>query len=311
MANQESFPVRTLCKVLKVSASGFYAWRDRPPSRRVLANLVLTEQIRLAHADSRGTYGMPRIRAELRDRGIRAGRARIGRLMRLARLRGTDLRRFVVTTARDQRERPAPDLVNREFVADGPNQLWVADATYIPTWAGFIYLAIVLDVWSRRVVGWAIRETLHTDLMLAALNMALEQRQPGDGVIHHSDQGSQYTSFQFGKRCQHMGVRPSMGSVGDAYDNAMAESFFASLERELLDRQCFKSKAEARMAVFSWIEGWYNPHRRHSALGQRSPARFEEESHQENVTHRSENGLAPAGVCVACATPAGDNPAST
>lgn len=303
--------MRTLCKVLKVSTSGFYAWRDRAPSGRALANLALTEQIRLAHAHSRGTYGMPRIRAELRERGIRAGRTRIGRLMRLAGLSGTELRRFAVTTARNQRERPAPDLVNRELVAYGPNQLWVADATYIPSWAGFIYLAIVLDVWSRGVVGWAMRETLHTELMLAALNMALEQRKPGEGVIHHSDQGNQYTSFQFGKRCKQMGVRPSMGSVGDAYDNAMAESFFASLEKELLDRQTFKSKAEARIAVFSWIEGWYNPHRRHSALGQRSPAQFEDKQRQKNLIHYPEDGLPPAGVCVACATPAGDNPAST
>lgn len=293
MANQEHFPVRTLCRVLKVSASGFYAWRDRPPSPCALANLVLTEQIRIAHVDSRGTYGMPRIRVELRDRGIRAGRSRIGRLMKLAGLRGADLRRFVVTTERDVRQRPAPDLVNRHFVADGPNQLWVADATYVPTWAGFIYLAVVIDVWSRRVVGWAIRETLHTDLMLAALNMALEQRRPAAGVIHHSDQGSQYTSFAFGKRCEHMGVRPSMGSVGDAYDNAMAESFFANLERELINRERFKSKAEARLAVFGWIKGWYNPHRRHSALGQRSPVRFEEEERQENESRRTETGLPP------------------
>jgi putative transposase len=195
--------------------------------------------------------------------------------MRSAGLRGVSRRRgFVVTTQRDPKRRPAPDLVNRQFVAEAPNQLWVADMTYVPTWAGFIFLAIVLDVWSRRIVGWAIGETMTADLVLAALNMAITQRRPA-AVIHHSDQGSQYTSVAFGQRCAKMGVRPSMGSVGDAYDNAMAESFFASLECELIDRRSFPSKAEARLALFTYIEGWYNPRRRHSALGRISPINFE------------------------------------
>jgi putative transposase len=195
--------------------------------------------------------------------------------MRKARIRGISRRHgFVVTTERDPRQRPAPDLVQRRFIANGPNQLWVADMTYIPTWAGFLYLAMVLDVWSRRVVGRAIGERMTADLVLSALDMAIEQRKP-DEVIHHSDQGSQYTSIAFGDRCRKMGVRPSMGTVGDAYDNAMAESFFASLECELLDRRSFKSKTEARLAVFSWIEGWYNPCRRHSALGYPSPLNYE------------------------------------
>ena len=171
--------------------------------------------------------------------------------------------------------------MQREFAACGPNRLWVADITYVPTWAGFIYLAVVLDAWSRRVVGWCIGETLHAYLVLSALNMALKQRR-ADGVVHHSDQGSQYTSLEFGRRCKEMNVRPSMGSVGHAYDNAMAESFFASLECELLNRRSFKSKAEARMALSSYIEGWYNPRRRDSALGYRSPAHFER-LHQENA----------------------------
>jgi putative transposase len=176
-----------------------------------------------------------------------------------------------VTTRRDERQRPAPDLVKREFIAAGPNELWVADMTYVPTWAGFIFLAVVLDVWSRRIVGWAIGEQMTADLVLAALNMALHQRKP-DSVIHHSDQGSQYTSIAFGERCEKMGVRPSMGTVGDAYDNAMAESFFATLECELIDRRSWQTKTEARLALFTYIEGWYNPRRRHSALGQVSPA---------------------------------------
>ena len=274
-ANQADFPVRTLCRVLKVSASGFYSWRDRPPSPRRIQDAVLTERIRQIHAQSDEIYGSPNIHAELRDEGTRVGRKRVARLMRLAHLRGVSRRRgFVVTTRRDPAHPKAPDLVRRNFNADGPNQLWVADMTYVPTWAGFIFLATVLDVWSRRIVGWAIGEQMTSDLVLAALNMANKQRKP-EGVIHHSDQGSQYTSLAFGQRCQLLGVRPSMGSVGDAYDNAMAESFFASLECELLDRKSFETKSQARLALFSYIEGWYNPRRRHSALGRVSPANFE------------------------------------
>jgi putative transposase len=264
-----------MCRVLKVSPSGFYAWLRRPPSRRAMEDAVLTERIRQIHVASDSNYGSPNIHAELRDEGTHVGCKRVARLMRKAGLRGVSRRRgFIVTTRRDAKQRPAPDLVNRKFVATGPNQVWVADMTYVPTWAGFIFLAMVLDVWSRRVVGWAIGEQMTTDLVLSALNMAITQRKP-DGVIHHSDQGSQYTSIAFGERCAKLGVRPSMGSVGDAYDNAMAESFFASLECELLDRRSFKSKAEARVALFSYIEGWYNPRRRHSGLGRIAPAEFE------------------------------------
>ena len=259
---------------------------------------MLTERIREIHAESDATYGMPRVRAELLDQGMRISRKRVARLMRLNAIRGISRRRgFVVTTRRDERQRPAPDLVKREFVADGPNQLWVADMTYVPTWAGFIYLAVVLDVWSRRIVGWAIGEQMTAELVLAALNMALQQRKP-DGVIHHSDQGSQYTSIAFGERCKKMGVRPSMGTVGDAYDNAMAESFFASLECELIDRRSWQTKTEARLALFTWIEGWYNPRRRHSALGHLSPANFERSHHEASRTppQRLEHGLPTVGV---------------
>ena len=281
-ANQAALPVRTLCRMLKVSASGYYAWQQRPPSMRAMQDAVLTERIRAIHAASDHTYGSPNIHAELRDQGTRVGRKRIARLMRQAAIRGVSRRRaFVVTTRRDQRHRPAPDLVKRQFTAAGPNQLWVADMTYVPTWAGFIYLAVVLDVWSRRVVGWAIGERMTAELVLGALNMAVTQRRPS-AVIHHSDQGSQYTSVAFGQRCAKMGVRPSMGSVGDAYDNAMAESFFASLECELIDRRSFKSKSDARLALFTYIEGWYNPRRRHSALGRISPINFERTHAQNN-----------------------------
>jgi putative transposase len=263
-----------MCRVLGVSPSGYYAWRARPASRRAQQDETLLRKIRSAHAASRGTYGVPRLCVELRAAGIRIGRKRIARLMRRTGLRGVSRRRFTVTTQRDTRLRPAPDLVQRCFRAERPNQLWVADVTYIPTWAGFLYLAVVLDVFSRKVIGWAMETHLRTELVLAALERAIAQRRPKD-VIHHSDQGCQYTSIAFGSRCAQLGVRPSMGSVGDAYDNAMAESFFATLECELLERMTLRTQAEARMAVFEFIEGWYNPLRRHSALGYRSPNEFE------------------------------------
>jgi putative transposase len=307
-ANQADAKVRTMCRVLQASASGYYAWRDRAPSARAVADAVLTERIRQVHADSHQTYGMPRVRAELIDQGVTVSRKRVARLMREHAIRGISRRRgFTVTTRRDKGQRPAPDLVQRKFEADGPNRLWVADMTYVPTWAGFIYLAVVLDAWSRRVVGWAIGETMTADLVLAALNMALQQRKPSE-VIQHSDQGSQYASIAFGERCKKMGVRPSMGSVGDAYDNAMAESFFASLECELIDRKSWQTKTEARLALFTYIEAWYNPRRRHSALDYLSPMNYENKR-SRSPTSRGEHGLPTAGACVACATPPVDNPA--
>ena len=275
-ANQADYAVRTLCRLLGISPSGFYAWRDRPPSARTVANAALLERIRTIHRDSRETYGAPMIHFELQEGGTRVNHKRVARLMRLHGIVGVTRRKgHGGTTQRDPGSAPAPDLVDRTFVAERPDQLWVADITYIPTGAGFLYLAIVLDVCSRRIVGWAMDTSLATGLVLDALNMAIGQRQP-TAVIHHSDQGCQYTSVQFGKRCQQVGVRPSMGSVGDAYDNAMAESFFATLECELLDRRRFRSQAEAKMAIFDWIEGWYNPRRRHSGLGRVSPLAFEQ-----------------------------------
>ena len=311
-ANQADVSVKTMCRMLNVSTSGFYAWRDRGPSQRSIEDAVMTERIRKIHGDSDTTYGMPRVRAELRDQGVAISRKRVARLMRCAQIRGVSRRRsYVVTTRRDSRHRPAADLVNRQFAAEGPNRLWVADMTYVPTWAGFIYLATVLDVWSRRVVGWSIGERMTADLVLAALDMALEQRKPDD-VVHHSDQGSQYTSIEFGSRCKAMGVRPSMGTVGDAYDNAMAESFFASLECELIDRRTFKTKTEARLAVFTYIEGWYNPRRRHSALAYQSPLNFER-THPHNTClprPRSEPDLPTVDACEAGAAPPVDKSAT-
>ena len=194
--------------------------------------------------------------------------------MRAAHLRGVSRRKRPRTTQRQSAAQPAPDLVERDFTASGPDQLWVADITYVATWAGFLYLAVVVDAWSRRVVGWAMANHLRTELVLGALEMAIQQRRPS-GTIHHSDQGSQYTSLAFGKRCREAGVRPSMGSAGDCFDNALCESFFATLECELLDRYTFHTREAARRAVFQFIEGWYNPHRRHSALGYVSPVGYE------------------------------------
>lgn len=289
--HQAQHRIATMSRVLGVSPSGYYAWRGRPASKRAQEDGVLLRQIRTAHAASRETYGVPRVWRELREAGVAVGRDRVARLMRAADLRGVSRRRFVATTVRDGRARPAPDLVERRFEAKAPNQLWVADITYIPTWAGFLYLAVVLDVFSRKVVGWSMATHLRTELVLDALEMAVARRRPAD-VVHHSDQGCQYTSIAFGNRCEALDVRPSMGSVGDAYDNAMAESFFATLECELLDRKPFQTQVEARMAVFEWIESWYNLRRRHSSIGYLSPVEFERRSAEEERS----GSFAPASL---------------
>ena len=270
-----------MCRVLEVSTSGYYAWRNREPSQRAREDADLLERIRASHKLSRGTYGVPRVYEDLIAEGIRVGRKRVARLMRQAGLAGVSRRKGTRTTRKDPAARPAPDLVNRDFEVDGPDRLWVADITYVPTWAGFLYLAVVIDAWSRRVVGWAMAGHLRTELVLQALNMAIWQRRPEE-VIHHSDQGSQYTSIAFGKRCEALGVRPSMGSVGDAYDNAMCESFFATLECELIDRTTLRTRTDARMAIFEYIEGWYNPRRRHSSLDYDSPMQYEWRHNQES-----------------------------
>lgn len=263
-----------MCRVLNVSTSGYYAWRQRQPSPRAQADQKLSQRIREIHQRSKGTYGAPRIHAELAEAGLCVGRKRVARLMRTEDLRGVSRRKTPRTTQRKPGAHSAPDLVQRNFTADAPDRLWVADITYVATWTGWLYLAVVMDAWSRKVVGWAMSTHLQTALVMDALHMAIQQRRPED-VIHHSDQGSQYTSLAFGQRCRDAGVRPSMGSVGDCYDNALCESFFATLECELLDRHTFHSQTQARLAVFEFIEGWYNPHRRHSAIDYLSPNRYE------------------------------------
>jgi putative transposase len=282
-----------MCRVLGVSPSSYYAWRGRGPSARARKDVVLTERVRAIHKRSRGTYGAPRVHVELAEEGIRVGRKRVARLMHAAGLRGVSRRKGAQTTQRDRDARPAPDLVDRDFSASAPDQLWVADITYIPTWAGFLYLAVVLDAFSRRVVGWAMAAHLRTQLVLDALDMAISQRRP-HGVVHHSDQGCQYTSLAFGKRCKEAGVRPSMGSVGDCYDNALCESLFATLECELLQRHRFRTQAEARMEIFWFIEAWYNPTRRHSGIDFLSPLNYERRYHL-SLAHQSTNLSTKAG----------------
>lgn len=274
-AHQAGHGVRAMSRVLGVSSSGFYAWGRRGPSVRAMRDAALLSQIRASHRVSRGTYGAPRILRDLRDAGERVGQKRVARLLRAAGLQGVSRRRAGRrTTVRDPQARPAPDLVQRQFRASRRDALWVADITYVPTATRVLYVAIVLDAWSRRVVGWAMAEHLRTDLVLAALDMAVQQRRP-TSVIHHSDQGCQYTAIAFGARCREAGVRPSMGSVGDCYDNALCESFFATLECELLARRSCPNTTAARAAIFDFIEGWYNTRRRHSSIGYHSPAAFE------------------------------------
>ena len=273
-AHQALWPIVTQCRVLEVSPSGYYAWLKRPPSARAQSDAAIGDALEVYFERSRSTYGRPRLAADLRDDGVRPSDKRLARLMRERGIRGVCRRKGFKTTLRDKDARPAPDLVEREFVADAPDKLWVADITYVPTYAGFLFLAIVLDVFSRRVVGWAMATHMRAELVLDAMNMAIHQRKP-QGVIHHSDQGSQYTSIAFGKRCEQAGVRRSMGSVGDCYDNAMCESFNAILECELIDRHRFKTQREAALAVFEFIEAWYNPRRRHTSIGMLSPIDFE------------------------------------
>ncbi len=278
-AERAQHPVSLLCSVLGVTRGGFYAWKRRGRSERSLGDEQLSRLIAKVHEESLETYGVPRIHAELaEDYGIRVGRKRIARLMRSLGIEGVSRRgkRRYKTTVPAKEAPTAPDLVRRSFQAPGPNRLWVADITYVATWEGFLFLACVLDAWSRRVIGWSMRDDLRSELVVDALGMALTQRKPTAGVVHHSDRGSQYTSLAFGKTMQDAGVLPSMGRRGDAFDNAVAESFFATLETELLDRHTFRSRDQARLALFHWIEGFYNTRRRHSTLGQRSPDKYEQ-----------------------------------
>jgi putative transposase len=269
-----------LCSTLEVSTSGFYDWVEhqaKPAARRV-ADEVLIAKITAIHTMARGAYGAPRIHAELRlGEGIRIGRKRVERLMRGAGLAGIHKRRRNKgCTKANPAATPSDDLVNRQFTVDGPDRLWVSDVTEHPTGEGKVYLAVVVDAWSRRVVGWSVADHIKTELVVDALQMAIWRRQPADEqTVHHSDHGSQYTSWAFGRRLRAAGLLGSMGSIGDAYDNAMAESFFSTLQRELLDEHHWNTRRQLALAVFEWIEAWYNPRRRHSSINNLSPIDFE------------------------------------
>jgi putative transposase len=275
-AEKANHPVSLLCRVLGVARSGYYAWRGRGVSARAASDGSVSERIRAIHRESRGTYGYPRVHAALRSRGVTAGRKRVARLMRAAGLAGRRARRASVrTTRRDPDARPVPDLVGRRFTAAAPDVLWVADFTYVPTGEGWLYLAFALDAYSRRVVGWSMAEHMRAELVSSAIDMAVTRRKPGPGLVHHSDRGAQYTSVEFGARLREAGILPSMGSAGTAYDNAMAESFVATLKTELLHRQDWPTRAAARTAIFEYIECFYNPRRSHSSLGYLSPIEYE------------------------------------
>lgn len=273
-ANRAVFPLQTMARALGVSRGGFHAWPSRPASARSRADAALADRIAQIHHASRETCGAPRIPAALADEGTRVGRKRVERLMRLTAVLGVRRREGPRTTLRDPRVRPACDPVSRNFTADAPNRPWVAAIACVPTWAGFLYLAVVPDAFSRRSVGWAMGHDLEAQRVSDAMTMAIGQRRPRD-VIRHSDQGARSTSVAFGLRCKEAGGRPSMGSVGDACDNAMCESFLATLGCELLARRKVQTQAEARMALFQLVEGWCNPARRHSALGCKSPTALE------------------------------------
>ena len=268
-------PVTALCRALRVSASGFYAWLDRGPSARELEDRQILERVRYYFARAKETYGARRIHMDLLDEGLQIGRCRVERLMRENGLQGITkrLRRRIRQLQDDGLH--AMDLVKRAWHPAGPNELWVADITQINTWEGPLYLAAVMDVWSRRIVGWAMADNMRAELVVSAFEMAVSRRRPTPGLVHHSDHGSQYTSYVMGKKLRDAGVLASMGQVRTCYDNAVAESFFATLKKDRTNRRSWPTRELLRSEVFDFIEGWYNPHRRHSSLGGVSPAEWE------------------------------------
>jgi putative transposase len=283
-AKKAEHPISRLCRVLGVSAAGYYAWRRRGPSLRQLGDAELERLIVAIYDGSLQTYGAPRVHAELRQaHAVRVGRKRVARLMRGLGIEGVSRRgKRRRTTVADPKAAPAPDLVKRRFQASAPNALWLADITYVPTYEGWLFLAVVMDVFSRRIVGWSMRDDLKAELVVDALAMAVTRRKPSAGLVHHSDRGSQYASLAFGSTLRQSGLVASMGRRGDAFDNAACESVISTIKQELVKRKSWKSRDEVRLAVFSYIESFYNRSRRHSALGYRSPADFELEWEKMN-----------------------------
>jgi transposase InsO family protein len=283
--HRDELPITAMCKVLSVSCSGYYAWRRRPPSVREMANQELAEKIEAVYNENHGVYGSPRIYRELKGQGLACSENRIARLMRLRCIKAKQSRRFKTTTKRDKAHPVAPNLLKRDFETDRPDQKWLADITYIATQEGWLYLAAILDLYSRRIVGWAMSDRMTSDLTIAALEMAFTQRRPSADLIHHSDQGSQYTDQKYRALLKDHDVRVSMNGTGSWYDNAPMESFFGTLKSEWVDH-VYPSRDEAMTDVFFYIESFYNLHRRHSALDYRSPAAYEQlYCQQEQVTY--------------------------
>jgi transposase InsO family protein len=283
-AEKATFPVRLMCRTLAVSRAGFYAWEKRPPSARARADERLGLEVATIHAESRQRYGSPRIHAELAARGSRTSRKRVARLMRTRGLAARRRRRFRVTTQSRHPFPIAPNVLARQFERAAPDQAWVTDITYIPTGEGWLYLAVILDLYSRFAVGWAMSERITDDLTLDALGMALARRCPPPGLLHHSDRGSQYASGDYQKLLERHGIVCSMSRRGDCWDNAVAESFFGRLKVELVHDAAWATRTTARSELFEYIEVFYNGQRRHSALGYLSPRAFEQRRQHEALT---------------------------
>jgi len=272
------YPIQLMCRLLKVSCSGFYAARTRPESARTLYDRALLPRIKRIHTQNKGVYGSPRVHAELNDEGCRVGRHKVAKLMRLERLRGCPKRRYRTTTAHDPRYQIARNLLNQDFTANKPNQRWVADISYISTKQGWLYLAVVIDLFSRKVVGWSMSKWLSRRIVVDALRMAIDAREPRDELIHHSDRGGQYASNDFRNELAKHNIECSMSGAGNCYDNAVAESFFGVLKRERVNGRMYRTRDEARSDIFEYIEVFYNRRRRHSYLGHISPVDYEKQS---------------------------------
>jgi transposase InsO family protein len=278
--HRDEFPVRRMCNELNVSPSGYYAWRTRPASAREMANQELYQKIEAVYNDNHSVYGSPRIYQELKDQGVTCSENRIARLMRLRGLKAKWFRRFKSTTKRNKAHPAAPNLLKRDFEAEKPDQKWLADITYIPTQAGWLYLAAILDLFTRRIVGWEMSERMTSDLTVAALKMALQQRQPTAGLVHHSDRGSQCTDQAYQVLLKDYGIRASMNGVGTWYDNAPMESFFGTLKSEWLHHYEYHTRNQAKADVFFYIESFYNRRRRHSALDYLNPEAYAQRYYQ-------------------------------
>ena len=281
--HRDELPVKLMCKVLEVSTSEYYVWRGRPPSKREMANRALTAKIQEEFKKSGETYGSPRIYQVMRKLGLMCSQNRVARLMSAADLKAKQTRKYRSTTKRNKADRAAPNILQRDFSAEAPNKKWVADITYIATQEGWLYLATILDLFSRRVVGWAMSPRMTNDLTLSALDMATRRYRPGRGLIHHSDQGSQYTDSKYQAVLAAHGIVASMNGVGTWYDNAPMESFFATLKSELVHHRAYRSRAEASPDVFYYIEAWYNRRRLHSARGYESPEVYEHLYHNNAI----------------------------